>query len=376
MDLSLNDTQLLIQNSVRDFVRGACDRDVLLKLDRDPAAMMDGLWRQMSELGWPGMAIPEQYGGTGNTMTDVAVLFEELGAGPVPGPLFSSAVLCAQILLEAASEPVKKAWLPRIASGERVFALALTEAQYGWSADSVRLDARKDGADFLLTGTKVFVHDAQFASDLLVAARIEGGAGISLLRVDAKASGVAMRNLDGFMTGMCEVTFAGVRVSGGDLIGVAGDIWNALERAMLAAIPVLCAYKVGGCRAVLEMSTTYARERTQFGQVIGRFQRVQDHVIHIVNYLDAARWTTYEALWKLDSGADAAASSHVAKSVASESYMRACDFAHEVHAGIGVVREYGLTLHTKMSRSLYHCLGAPRQHRQRLESALGLTPAS
>ena len=185
-----------------------------------------------------------------------------------------------------------------------------------------------------------------------------------------------MRNLDGFMTGMCEVTFAGVRVSGGDLIGVAGDAWNALERAMLAAIPVLCAYKVGGCRAVLEMSTTYARERTQFGQIIGRFQRVQDHVIHIVNYLDAARWTTYEALWKLDSGADAAASSHVAKSVASESYMRACDFAHEVHAGIGVVREYGLTLHTKMSRSLYHCLGAPRQHRQRLESALGLTPAS
>jgi alkylation response protein AidB-like acyl-CoA dehydrogenase len=124
------------------------------------------------------------------------------------------------------------------------------------------------------------------------------------------------------------------------------------------------------------MSVNYARERTQFGQPIGRFQRVQDHVIHIVNYLDAARWTTYEALWKLDTGADAAVSAHVAKSVASESYLRACDFAHEVHAGIGVVREYGLTLHTKMSRSLYHCLGAPQEHRKRLESALGLVPTS
>ncbi|MEN3354666.1 MAG: hypothetical protein V7640_2824, partial [Betaproteobacteria bacterium] len=91
MDLSLNDTQQLIQDSARDFVRGACDRDVLLKLDRNPAAMTDGIWRQMSELGWTGMAIPEQYGGTGNSMTDVAVLFEELGTGPVPGPLFSSA---------------------------------------------------------------------------------------------------------------------------------------------------------------------------------------------------------------------------------------------------------------------------------------------
>jgi len=164
-------------------------------------------------------------------------------------------------------------------------------------------------------------------------------------------------------------------VSGGDLIGAAGAAGDALERTMLAVTPVLCAYKVGGCRTVFDMSVNYARERTQFGQIIGRFQRVQDHIIHIVNYLDAARWTTYEALWKLDSGADAAASIHVAKSVASESYMRACDFAHEVHAGIGVVREYGLTLHTKMSRSLYHCLGAPKVHRKRLESVLGLVPA-
>jgi alkylation response protein AidB-like acyl-CoA dehydrogenase len=161
-------------------------------------------------------------------------------------------------------------------------------------------------------------------------------------------------------------------VSGDDAIGGDGSTWAALERAIRAAAPVLCAYKVGGCRQVLDMSVNYARERTQFGQAIGRFQRVQDHVIHIVNYLDAARWTTYEALWKIDSGMDAAASVHVAKSVASESYMRACDFAHEVHAGIGVVREYGLTLHTKMSRTLYHCLGAPKAHRKKLESVLRL----
>jgi alkylation response protein AidB-like acyl-CoA dehydrogenase len=372
MDLSLNDTQQLIQDSARDFVRGACNRDALLKLDREPAAIMSGIWKQMSELGWSGMAIPEQYGGTGNSMTDVAVLFEELGAGPVPGPLFSSAVLCARILLEAAGEDMKKAWLPRIASGERVFALAMTEAQYGWSADSVRLKAKSDGKDFLLSGTKVFVHDALFASDVLVAARFEGGTGISLFRVDAKAPGVAIRALDGFITGMSEVTFDKVRVSSDDVINNAEE---ALERAMLAATPVLCAYKVGACKTVYDLSVNYARERTQFGQIIGRFARVQDHIIHMVNYVDSARWTTYEALWKLDNGMDAAASIHVAKSVSSESYMRACDFAHEVHAGIGVMREYGLTLHTKMSRSLYHCLGAPKVHRKRLERVLGLVAA-
>src|SRR6185295_11587185 len=111
------------------------------------------------------------------------------------------------------------------------------------------------------------------------------------------------------------------RVSAGDLIGAAGGAQATLERATLAAVPVLCAYKVGGCRAVFDMSLNYARERKQFGKIIGSFQRVQDNVIHLVNFLDAARWTTYEALWKLDSGIDAAASVHVAKSVASESYM-------------------------------------------------------
>ena len=372
MDLSLNDTQKLIQDSARDFVRGSCGRDVLLKLDRDPAAIMTTLWPQMLEMGWTGMAIPEEYGGTGNNLTDVAVLFEELGCGPVPGPLFSSAVLCARILMEAGSDTLKKVWLPRIASGERVFALALTESQYGWTADNVRAAAKRAGSDYTLSGTKVFVHDANFATDLLVVARVEGSKGVSVLRVDAKATGVAIRTLDGFITGMCEVLLDNVKVATADIIS---DGWPAAERAMLSVTPVLCAYKVGSCKAVFDMSLNYARERTQFGQIIGRFSRVQDHLIHLVNYLDSARWTTYEALSKLDNGMDATASCHVAKSVASESHMHACDYAHEVHAGIGVSREYGLTLHTKLSRSLYHCLGAPRLHRKKLESVLGLVAA-
>ena len=374
MDLSLTETQSLIQESARDFVKGDCSRDALLKLDRNPGAIMDGLWQKMAELGWTGMAIPEEYGGTGNSMTDVAVLCEELGTGPVPGPLFSSAILCARVLLESASDAQKKAWLPQIASGERVFALALTESQFGWVPERIRLSARRDGNDYVLTGTKVFVHDALFATDLLVMVRTQSGGGLSLVRVDTKSKGVAIRALDGFLAGMSEVSFENVRVGGADLVGKADAAWDALERASLAALPVLCAYKVGGCKAVFDLSVSYSRERLQFGQVIGRFSRVQDHIIHIVNYMDSARWTTYEALWKIDSAIDAAASVHIAKSVASESYLRACDFAHEVHAGMGVIREYGLTLHTKMSRSLYHCLGAPKLHRKHLERVLGLLP--
>ena len=105
MDLALNDTQQLIQDSARDFVRGSCGRDSLLEIDRDPAALMAKVWPQMCELGWTGMAIPEAYGGTGNCATDVAVLFEELGAGPVPGPHFSSA---ASVMMRAHSTAEEK----------------------------------------------------------------------------------------------------------------------------------------------------------------------------------------------------------------------------------------------------------------------------
>ncbi len=375
MDLSLSETQQLIQESARDFVRNDCAKDKLAEFDKQQAPVDSELWRKMAQLSWMGMVIPEEYGGTGNTMTDVAVLVEELGRGPVPGPMLSSAVLGASILLEAGSADQKKSWLPEVATGDRILALAATEAQYGWSANHIQMTARRQGGDYILTGTKLFVQDAASATDLLVLVRAEDGDGISLLRVDAASPGVSIRPLAGFITGAAEVKFEDARVGGDDLIGEAGAAWPALGRAMQPAIPILCAYKVGGCQAVFEMSVEYSRERTQFGQPIGRFQRVQDHIVHIVNHLDAARWTAYEALWKLDSGRDAASSVHMAKAVASESYMIACDYGHEVHAGIGVVREYGLTLHTKMSRTLYHFLGAPKEHRKLLEPLLKLAPA-
>lgn len=370
MDFSLSETQLLIQDSAREFTRNNYAKDVLLDLDEKPEPLTDDLWTKISRLGWMGMAIPEEYGGTGNTLTDVAVLYEELGRGPAPGPMFSSGVLGAMCLLNAASPAQKEAWLPDVASGARILAVAVTEARYGWSRDHIAMPAKPDGGDVVLNGTKLFVHDAASATDLLVLARSE--AGISMLRVDAKAPGVAIRVLPGFLSGVTEVTFQDVRVPAFDLVGADGGAWAGFSAAVQSAIPVLCAYKVGACQALFELSVDYSRERTQFGRPIGKFQRVQDHIIHIVNYLDAARWTNNEALWKLDTGQDSAASVHMAKSLASDGYLRACDYAHEVHAGIGVMREYGLTLHTKMSRSLYDFLGSPKYHRKRMETALGL----
>jgi alkylation response protein AidB-like acyl-CoA dehydrogenase len=129
---------------------------------------------------------------------------------------------------------------------------------------------------------------------------------------------------------------------------------------------VLCAYKVGACQTVCELALEYSRTRVQFDMPIGRFQRVQDMIIEMVTHTDAARWTTYEALWKLDTERPAAESVHLAKAVASEAYWEVCTLAHRVFSGVSYSREHPASFHTRASRALYHYLGDPAYHRQQL----------
>ncbi len=377
MDLSLTPNQELLRNSAREFVQRDCSKEVLLELESTDTGYTEDLWEKVTGIGWMGMLIPEGYGGVGGSLTDAAVVFEELGRGPVPGPYFSSGVLSALAVLKAGTEEQKRHILPQVATGQVTLVLAITEPDYGWGPEHVQMAPTMRNGTYVLSGTKLFVHDALAAPHLICAVRTGNGKdpnqGVSLVMVDTKTPGVSVRALPGFMTSVAEVTFESVEVPQSELLGQEpGTAWPHLESAIQQAIPVLCAYQVGGCNAVFDMSVEYSRTREQFGTPIGRFQRVQDHIINIVNQLDAARWTTYEAMWKLDSGRPAAASVHMAKAVASEAYYKACTSTHEVHAGIGIVREYGLNLHTQMSRTLYHSLGDPKHHKRRLGEALEL----
>jgi alkylation response protein AidB-like acyl-CoA dehydrogenase len=376
MDLGLTEAQELLKTTAADFIQQEYPKETLIALENTPTGVTPELFRKVAELGWLGILIPEQYGGEERSYTDAAVLFEELGRGPVPGPFFSSSVLGALTVLHGGTEAQRHAILPRIAQGDQVLSVAVTEPHYGWRPETVQMQATQQQGHYVLNGVKLFVHDAQMATHLLCAVRTAPpsngpGSGITLLIVDATAPGVSIRTLPGWMTQVDEVRFDNVRVPADAVLGeAAGHGWDILEAAALRAIPILCAYKVGSCQAVFDMSVAYSRTRVQFSQPIGRFQRVQDHIIGIVNHLDAARWTTYEALWKLDTGRDARSSVHLAKAVTSEAYLKVCAGGHEVHAGVGVIREYGLTLHTQRSRTLYHLLGEPRYHRRCLADAL------
>jgi alkylation response protein AidB-like acyl-CoA dehydrogenase len=372
MDLSLTEPQELLRSSARSFVEREAPRHALVAAQRDGTRLASDLWRKASELGWPGILVPSEYGGSESSLTDAAVLFEELGRGPVPGPFFSSGVLGALTVMEAASPAQRGAILPAVARGETVLSVAITEPNASWGPSGVTLRARRTGDRVRLDGVKLFVGDATLATHLVVVVRTGDAAGdLGLLLVDAAAPGVRARRLPGFLSWQDEVTFEGVEVPATNLLdGAATGGWSALERALQRAWPVLCSFMVGGCQAVFEMSVTHSQQRVQFGVPIGKFQRVQDHVIRLVNHLDSARWTTAEALWKLDTGRPAVDAVHLAKAVASESYLEACNAAHEVHAGQGSLTEYGLAAHTQMSRTLFAYLGDPRWHKRRMADAL------
>jgi alkylation response protein AidB-like acyl-CoA dehydrogenase len=372
MDLSLNEHQRMLQQSVRTFMERRMPRSKIVSLQRSEAGYEPEIWRTIAELGWLGLLIPEQYGGGGASLTDAAVVFQEFGRGPLPGPFFSSGVLSALVLLEAGSEEQRRRYLPAIARGDNIFSIAITEPARSWGPQGIALSAERHGEGYQLNGIKLFVSDAVAATHLVVVVRT--GAALdatSLLVVDKDRKGVSARLLPGFIGWQSEVEFNNVEVPAeGLLLTAHGEGWAALTRAMERALPILCAYQVGSSQAIFEMSVEYSQSRIQFGVPIGRFQRVQDHIIRLVNSLEAARWTTWEAIWKLDTGRPAAASVHLAKAVTAEAHIQACNAAHEVHAGIGSSLEYGLVPHTQLSRTLFNYLGDPKWHKRQMAAAL------
>ena len=203
MDLSLNEQQLMLKTMGADFLKQQLPKERVRQIDESPTGFDPDLWRAMSELGWAGIVIPEEYDGMGMTFVDLGVLYEVMGEAACSSPNLSSAVLSAQAILHAGDAAQKQGLLPAIASGEQIFSFAYTEPDYSWEADGVKLSAGKRDGSWTLNGAKLFVPDAHVADRLLVAARTsDKGApeqGITLFLVEKDAPGVSVRLLSGWM---------------------------------------------------------------------------------------------------------------------------------------------------------------------------------
>jgi alkylation response protein AidB-like acyl-CoA dehydrogenase len=231
MDLGLTEAQEILKTAAADFVRQEYDKDTLIALEKTPTGITTELFRQAADLGWLGILIPESYGGTDRSLTDTAVLFEELGRGPVLGPHFSSSVLGTLIVLLGGTEAQKQELLTGAAQGTTVLSVAVTEPHYGWNPDTLHMPASRQGGHYILNGTKLFVHDAQAATHLLCAARTAApdngpGSGITFFVVEADSPGVAIRTLPGWMSQVDEIRFDNVRVPAFNLVGGENNGWQ------------------------------------------------------------------------------------------------------------------------------------------------------
>jgi 3-oxocholest-4-en-26-oyl-CoA dehydrogenase beta subunit len=380
MDLSFTESQKMLKSSARDFMKRECAWTTIKQIDLTETGFSEELWRKIADMGWLGMIIPEAYGGMGSSLLDLAVIYEEMGQALVPSTCFSSSVLSTSVIIEAGTEEQKQHLLPEIAEGKQILTLAFTEPDYGWGPESVHLTATPKGSGFVLKGTKRFVHDAQVANQIICVARTQNNAdpakGISLFLVDKGAKGLSCRNLSAFSgEKFNELTFDSVEVPASNILGTKDNGWTALAKAFSRSTAVLCAYMVGGCQHLLELTVQYAQTRVQFNQPIGAFQWVQGYIVEQANQLERARWATYQALWKLDANKpqneqDEAVA--LAKAVSSEAFLESGHLGHEVHAGVGVDKKYPLYLYSKKSKSLYSYLGDPNHHRKRLAQLLGL----
>jgi alkylation response protein AidB-like acyl-CoA dehydrogenase len=374
MDFDLSKPQKLLKDSARAFLARECKPERVRALVETDTAHDDALWQGIADQGWTGLVVPEEHGGLGLGLVELAAVAEEMGRACLPGGFIST--LTAAALIERAGNSVQRAkYLEPIAAGELKATLAFLEESANWDAGAVKLEAVRDGSgNFSLTGKKLFVADAGVADLLICVARDGGGAGRSgehllLLPVEREAEGLtvkAMPSMDGTRK-LYEVGFEGVTLAETDVLGADGDARGALGGALEVGCAALCAEMVGGMQWVLDTTVEYARTRQQFGRAIGSFQAVQHQCADMLLMTESARSAAYYAAWALTEGdASSSVAVSIAKAYCSDAYREVGNRGVQIHGGIGFTWEHDLQLYYKRSKSSETLFGDATFHRERI----------
>ncbi|WP_329296474.1 acyl-CoA dehydrogenase family protein [Streptomyces pseudovenezuelae] len=374
MDLTFSEEQDELRKVVRSFLAKHSDEATVRRLADDPQGHDPVVWRRMAgELGLQGLAVPEEYGGSGFGYVDLGIVFEEAGRALLGGPYFATVALAAEALLRCADEQARYDLLPGIASGETVATLAFTEDSGRWDEQGIGLTAAQDaGGGWRLTGVKTYVPDGHLADLLLVAARTPSG--ISLLAVGtADTNGLTRTPLP-----TLDRTRKQARIEFTDtparLLGPEGAAWPALERTLATAAVLLAVEQVGGAAAALDAAVEYAKIREQYGRPIGSFQGIKHKCADMLMEIESARSAAYGGLWALEAGdeTETAIAAALAQAFCSEAFTKVAADNIQVHGGIGFTWEHPAHLYFKRAKSSEVLLGTPSYHRELLAARLGI----
>ncbi|HZO04868.1 MAG TPA: acyl-CoA dehydrogenase [Solirubrobacterales bacterium] len=364
MYFDLTDEQQAIKATARDFLAARFKSDRI----REIAASDDGTdpdgWREMSELGWTGLAIPEQWGGQGLGIVDLAVLFEELGYALAPSPLLSNTVVGLALTL-CGSDDQRDRYLGAIASGERRAAPALWDAGSTATPGAFKMEAKADGDGVVLDGEKVLVMDAAGAEHFLVATS-DGRR--HLVAADATGLTVIPETSIDTTRRLSSLRFEGVRVDAADTLPAAGAEYEAVLDRMCVA---LAAESTGVAQRTLEMAVEYAKDRQQFGRPIGAYQAVSHRCAQMLLETENARSAVYGAAWAADAEPESLrVASSMAKAYASDAGWRVPDASIQVHGGIGFTWEHDLHFFLKRGKANAGFYGDAKWHRERVADAV------
>ncbi len=372
MPLYLTDDQTMLQDAAAPFIAEAAPVAHLraLRDANDATGFSRDLWRQFAEMGFTGVLVPEAHGGMGLGHVEAGIVLEEIGRNLTPSPFLTTAVAGAAAL-RAAGGAAADQWLPRIAAGDAVLALAIDEGPRH-RPEATALTATRAGNGFRLSGSKTFVLNGHVADVVLVLARTGGAAGdtdgLTLFAVPAGAAGLTAdprRLLDASLAS--KLLFDGVSVDGDAVIGTVDGGWDAIAPLLAAARTGASAELLGVGAGAMAMTTAYLKQRKQFGRLIGEFQSLQHRAAHLYAELEIARATVMKAQQLLDEGnAGAELMVSVAKAKTGAATNLAVREGVQMHGGMGMTDEYDIGLYMKRDRALAEFMGDTHYHIDRV----------
>jgi alkylation response protein AidB-like acyl-CoA dehydrogenase len=378
MSLVLNEDQLMFRDAAKRFAAERAPVSQLRKLrDQNDGVGFDReVWKEMAQMGWAGVLVPEEHGGAAFGYVGAGLIAEEIGRNLSATPLLSTAVLAVTALLRGGSMAQKEALLPAIAGGDLVVALASDERNRH-APHSIATRATGGSSKFKLNGRKTHVLDGHVADRLIVTARtssdVESRDGITLFLIDARASGVNVTRtatVDSHNAAIVELR--DVAVSDGDVIGTFDKGAVVLDAVLDAGRAVLAAELLGVAEEAFERTLNYLREREQFGAKIGTFQALQHRAAHLFCEIELVRSVVLRTLQALDAQEPTAANLVcLAKAKATDVARIATNEAVQMHGGIGMTDEFDIGFFMKRARAAGETFGDYYYHADRFAQLSG-----
>lgn len=369
MDLSLNDDQNMLKDSVERFVREQYAFETRRKIAATPSGWLESNWSKFAELGWLGIPFPEEVGGLGWGMVETAVVMEQFGRGMVLEPYLPTVLLGGEMVARGGSPAQRESVLPAVIEGKMQLALAYFEKQARYNLSDVATTAKKDGAGYVISGQKGVVLNGPAADRILVAARTSGGQrdakGITLFLVDAAAKGVFRRDYptqDALRAS--EVSFDKVSVGADSVVGTVDDGLPLLEEVIDRATVAVCAEAVGSMDALNAATHEYIKTRKQFGVPIGKFQVLQHRMVDMFTHAQESRSMVLMATLRIDDPDPAVRrkAASAAKVQIGKSGRFVGQGAVQLHGGMGVTDELNVSHYFKRLTMIDSLFGNQQYH--------------